>query len=74
MFGFLFKIFALGMVVGAIWLLFDFQWNGNELRIRSRYATDRAAEKALESTPKVSEHHPDTSRRQIQKLIQENSK
>lgn len=74
MFGFLFKVLAVGFVIGAIWILFDFRWVGNELRVRSRFAGENVVEQVLPPEKRPTEHHPEKSRRQIQKLIQENSK
>lgn len=75
MFGFLFKLLALGLVVVAIGVLFDFRWVGNELRIRSRFAGEYREElPEPRRGAKPMDEHPAASRRQIQKLIQENSK
>ena len=74
MFGFLFKLLALGLVISVIWFLFDFRWVQNELRIRSRFAGENVVEKALPPGKRPTEHHPEEGRRQIEKLIQEESK
>ena len=74
MFGFLFKLLALGLVLAVIWALLDIRWVGNELRIRSRFAQETVVEKLAPPGSRPPEHHPEKGRRQIEKLIQENDK
>ncbi len=67
-------MFALGLVIGVIWVLFDFRWVGSELRIRNRFARDSVVEQELPLKTRPTEHHSEEGRSQIKKIIQENSK
>jgi hypothetical protein len=79
MLGFLFRLFVVVAVIGAVAVLFEFRFAGNELRVRSRFGTPWAAAPAAVEPPGVRparsrEEIPEHSRRQIEQIIEEKSK
>lgn len=84
MLGFLFRLLVVLIVIGAVAVLFEFRFAGNELRVRSRFgvpwasapaAVERPAVKPPELKPAhAKEEIPERSRRQIERIIEERSK